>query len=40
MSGEDSMHEVDYLPILFVGGIFLFIGFKIAGEYITARRAS
>ena len=34
------MDTINYLPMIFVGGIFLFIGFKIAGEYIFARRAS
>ncbi len=40
MSGGYSMHTLDFLPLIFVGGIFLFIGFKIANEYISARRAS
>ncbi len=32
------MHTVDMLPIVFVGGIFLFIAYKIASDILTARR--
>ncbi len=33
------MHAVDMLPIVFVGGIFLYIAYKIASEFLSARRA-
>ena len=33
------MHTVDLLPVLFVGGIFLFVAYKITSEFILARRA-
>ena len=32
------MHVVDMLPIVFVGGIFLFLAYKIASEFLSARR--
>ena len=32
------MHTVDIIPIVFVGGIFLYIAYKIASEFISARR--
>ena len=32
------MHTVDLLPIVFVGGIFLYIAYKIASEFLSARR--
>ena len=32
------MHTVDMLPIVFVGGIFLFLAYKIASEFLSARR--
>ena len=32
------MHTVDMLPIVFVGGIFLYIAYKITAEFISARR--
>lgn len=32
------MHTVDLLPLVFVGGIFLFIAYKITAEFISARR--
>ena len=33
------MHTVDMLPIAFIGGIFLFLAYKIASEFLSARRA-
>jgi len=33
------MHTVDMLPIVFVGGIFLYIAYKIASEFLSARRS-
>jgi len=33
------MHTVDMLPVVFVGGIFLFLAYKIASEFLSARRA-
>lgn len=33
------MHTVDMLPIAFVGGIFLYIAYKICSEFLSARRA-
>lgn len=32
------MHTVDMLPIVFVGGIFLYIAYKIGSEVLSARR--
>lgn len=32
------MHVVDMLPIVFVGGVFLFLTYKIASEFLSARR--
>jgi len=32
------MHTVDMLPVVFVGGVFLYIAYKIASEFISARR--
>ena len=32
------MHTVDMLPVIFVGGIFLYIAYKIASEFFSARR--
>ena len=32
------MQTVDMLPIVFVGGIFLFLAYKIASEILSARR--
>jgi len=33
------MHTVDMLPIVFVGGIFLFLVYKITTEFLSSRRA-
>lgn len=33
------MHTIDMLPVVFVGGIFLFLAYKIASEFLSARRA-
>jgi hypothetical protein len=33
------MHTVDMLPIVLVGGTFLYIAYKIVSEFLTARRA-
>ena len=33
------MHTVDMLPVVFVCGIFLYIAYKIASEFLSARRA-
>ena len=33
------MHTVDMLPVVFVGGVFLYIAYKIASDFISARRA-
>ena len=33
------MHTVDLLPVVFVGGVFLFVAYKIASEIFSARRA-
>lgn len=32
------MHTVDMLPVVFVGGVFLYIAYKIASDFISARR--
>ena len=32
------MSTVDLLPIIFVGGVFLFLTYKISAEYILAHR--
>jgi hypothetical protein len=32
------MHTVDLLPIIFVGGVFLFLTYKIVAEYVTVHR--
>ena len=32
------MHTVDMFPIVFVGGLFLYIAYKIASEFLSARR--
>jgi hypothetical protein len=33
------MHIVDTLPVLFVAGVFLYVSWKIATEFLSARRA-
>ena len=33
------MHTVDTLPVLFVAGVFLYVSYKIASEFLSARRA-
>ncbi len=33
------MHTVDILPVVFVGGIFLFLAYKITTAFLSARRA-
>lgn len=37
-TGGVNMHTVDLLPVLFVGGIFLFFAYKIAADFLSARR--
>ena len=32
------MHTVDLLPVVFVGGIFMFLAYKIASDFLSARR--
>ena len=32
------MSTVDLLPMIFVGGVFLFLTYKIIAEYISAHR--
>lgn|GEM_PF-2454138 len=32
------MQTVDLLPVIFVGGVFLFLTYKIFAEYISAHR--
>ena len=32
------MHTVDILPVVFVGTIFLFLAYKIATDFLSARR--
>ena len=31
------MHTVDYIPLLFVGTVFLYLTFKMASKYLQAR---
>ena len=33
------MHTVDLLPVFIVGAVFLYIAYKIASEFFSARRA-
>ena len=32
------MHTVDILPVVFVGAVFLFLAYKIATDFLSARR--
>ena len=32
------MHTVDLFPIIFVGGVFLILTYKIIAEYVTIHR--